>query len=92
MENKFTAVVIIAVVCAVLAGVFGYRFSKASDQNRALQEQVTTLQQENTDLKNRLEQVTAAKATLEHDYEGLKAENEALQAKHGKPVKAAATH
>lgn len=92
MENKFTAVVIIAVVCAVLAGVFGYRLSKASDQNQTLQQQVTTLQQDNTDLKNRLEQVTAAKATLEYDYEGLKAENEALQAKHGKPAKAAATH
>jgi uncharacterized protein YpmB len=86
MENKFTVAVIIAVVCAALAGVFGYRFSKASDQNRTLQEQVTTLQQENTDLKNRLDQVTAAKATLEHDYEALKAENEALQAKHGKPA------
>jgi uncharacterized protein YpmB len=92
MENKFTVVVIIAVVCAAVAGVFGYRFSKASDQNRTLQEQVTTLQQENTDLKNRLDQVTAAKATLEHDYEGLKAENEALQAKPGKPAKAAPTH
>ena len=92
MDNKFTVAVIIAVVCAALAGVFGYRFSKASDQNRALQEQVTTLQQENTDLKNRLDQVTAAKATLEHDYEGVKAENEALQAKHGRPATAAATH
>ena len=91
MENKFTVAVIIAVVCAAVAGVFGYRFSKASDQNRTLQEQVTTLQQENTDLKNRLDQVTAAKATLEHDYEGLKAENEALQAKHGKPAKPAPT-
>ena len=92
MENKFTAVVIIAVVCAVLAGVFGYRFSKASDENRALQEQVTTLQQENSQLTSQLDQLTAANGTLQHDYEGLKAENEALQAKHGKPVKAAATH
>ena len=92
MDNKFTMAVIIAVVCAAVAGVFGYRFSKASDQNRTLQEQVTTLQQENTDLKNRLDQVTAAKATLEHDYEGVKADNEALQAKHGKPATAAATH
>jgi uncharacterized protein YpmB len=92
MENKFAVAVIIAVVCAAVAGVFGYRFSKASDQNRTLQEQVTTLQQENTDLKNRLDQVTAAKATLEHDYEGLQAENEALLAKHGKPAKAAPTH
>jgi peptidoglycan hydrolase CwlO-like protein len=91
MENKFTAAVIIAVVCAALAGLFGYRFSRASDQNRTLQEQVTTLQQEKTDLKNRLDQLTAANATLQHDYEGLKAENEALQAKHGKPAKAAAT-
>jgi len=92
MDNKFTMAVIIAVVCAAVAGVFGFRWSKASDQNRALQEQVTTLQQENTDLKNRLDQVTAAKATLEHDYEGLKAENEALQAKHGKPATAATSH
>jgi uncharacterized protein YpmB len=92
MENKFTAVVIIAVVCAVLAGVFGYRFSKASDENRTLQEQVTTLEREKTDLNIRLDQLTAANGTLQHDYEGLKAENEALQAKHGKPVKAAATH
>jgi peptidoglycan hydrolase CwlO-like protein len=91
MENKFTVAVIIAVVCAALAGLFGYRFSRASDQNRTLQEQVTTLQQEKTDLKNRLDQLTAANATLQHDYEGLKAENEALQAKHGKPAKAAAT-
>jgi type II secretory pathway pseudopilin PulG len=92
MENKFTVVVIIAVVCAVLAGVFGYRFSKASDQNRTLQEQVTTLQQENSRLRSQLDQLNAAQASLQHDYEGLKAENEALQAKHGKPVKPAATH
>jgi chromosome segregation ATPase len=92
MENKFTVAVIIAVACAALAGVFGYRLSKASDQNRAFQEQVTTLQGENADLKNRLDQVTAAKATLEHDYEGVKADYEALQAKHGKPGKAATTH
>jgi peptidoglycan hydrolase CwlO-like protein len=92
MENKFTAAVIIAVVCAAVAGVFGYRLSKASDQNRAFQEQVTTLQGENTDLKNRLDRLTAANTTLQHDYEGLKAENEALQAKHGKPAKAVATH
>lgn len=92
MENKFTAAVVIAVVCAVLAGVFGYRFSKASDQNRALQEQVTTLQQENSQLTSQLDQLTAANGTLQHDYEGLKAENEALQAKHGKPAKPAGTH
>jgi len=92
MENKFTVAVIIAVALAALAGVFGYRLSNASDQNRALQEQVTTLQQENSQLKTQLEQVNAAHASLQHDYEGLKAENEALQAKHGKPAKAAATH
>ena len=92
MENKFTAVVIIAVVCAVLAGVFGYRFSKASDQNRALQEQVTTLQQEKSQLGSQVDQLNAARASLQHDYEGLKAENEALQAKHGKPAKPAGTH
>jgi peptidoglycan hydrolase CwlO-like protein len=91
MENKFTVAVIIAVVCAAVAGVFGYRFSNASDQNRALQEQVTTLQQENSQLKTQLEQLNAAHASLQHDYEGLKAENEALQAKHGKPAKAAPT-
>ena len=92
MDNKFAIAVIIAVVCAAVAGVFGYRFSKASDQNRSLQEQVVTLQRENTDLKTRLDQLTAAQASLQHDYEGLKAENEALQAKHGGPAKAAPTH
>lgn len=92
MENKFTAAVIIAVVCAVLAGVFGYRFSKASDQNRTLQEQVTTLQQENSQMRSQVDQLNAAHASLQHDYEGLKAENEALQAKHGKPAKATPTH
>jgi peptidoglycan hydrolase CwlO-like protein len=92
MENKFLVAVIIAVVCAAVAGVFGYRFSKASDQNRALQEQVTTVQQENSQLKSQLAQLNAAHASLQHDYEGLKAENEALQAKHGKPAKAAPTH
>jgi uncharacterized protein YpmB len=92
MENKFTVVVIIAVVCAAVAGVFGYRFSKASDQNSTLQEQVTTLQQENSQLKSQLEQLNVAHASLQHDYEGLKGENEALQAKHGKPAKAAPTH
>jgi peptidoglycan hydrolase CwlO-like protein len=92
MENKFTAAVVIAVVCAVLAGVFGYRFSKASDQNRALQEQVTTLQQDNSQLTSQLDELKAAHASLQHDYEGLKAENEALQAKHGKPAKPAGTH
>jgi len=92
MDNKFTVAVIIALVCAALAGVFGYRFSKASDQNRTLQEQVTTLQQENSGLRSQLEQLSAAHVSLQHDYEGLKAENEALQATHGKPAKAAATH
>jgi phage shock protein A len=92
MEKKFTVAVIIAVVCAALAGVFGYRFSKASDQNRTLQQQVTTLERENTDLKTRLDQLTATKAALQHDYENLKAESEALQAKRGKPAKASATH
>jgi len=92
MDNRFTVAVIIAVVCAALAGVFGYRFSKAADQNRALQEQVTTLQQENSGLRSQLEQLNAAHVSLQHDYEGLKAENEALQATHGKPAKAAATH
>ncbi len=92
MENKFTIAVIIAVVCAAVAGVFGYRFSKASDQNGNLQEQVVTLQRENTDLKTRLDQFTAAQASLQHENEGLKAENEALQAKHGTPAKAAPTH
>jgi uncharacterized protein (DUF3084 family) len=92
MENKFTAAVIIAVVCVVLAGVFGYRLSKASDQNSILQEQVATLERQKTDLNLRLDQLTAAQATLQQEYEALKAENEALQAKHGKPVKAAATH
>lgn len=91
MENKFTAVVIIAVVCAAVAGVFGYRFSKASDQNRDLQNQVMTLQDENSRLKSQLEQLNSAHASLQHDYEGLKAENEALQAKHGKPAMAAPT-
>lgn len=92
MENKFTVAVIIAVVCAALAGVSGYRLSKATDQNRVLEEQVATLQKENTDLKNRLDQVASANATWQHDYEGLKAENEALQAKHGKPATSAAKH
>jgi peptidoglycan hydrolase CwlO-like protein len=92
MENKFTVAVIIAVALAALAGVFGYRFSKASDQNRALQEQVTTLQQENSQLKTQLEQLNAAHASFQHDYETVKAEYEALQAKHGKPAKAAPTH
>jgi peptidoglycan hydrolase CwlO-like protein len=92
MENKFTVAVIIAVVCAALAGVFGYRLSKASDQNGTLQEQVTTLQQDNSQLKSQLEQLNGAHASLQHDYEGLKAENEVLQAKHGKPAKAAPTH
>ena len=92
MENKFTVAVIIAVVCAALAGVFGYRLSNASDQNRALQERVTTLQQENSQLKTQLEQLNAAHASLQHDYESVNAEYEALQAKHGKPAKAAPTH
>lgn len=91
MENKFTAAVIIAVVCAAVAGVFGYRLSNASDQNSALQERVTTLQQENSQLKTQLEQLNAAHASLQHDYESVKAEYEALQAKHGKPAKAAPT-
>ena len=92
MDNKFTVAVIIALVFAALAGVFGYRFSKASDQNRALQEQVTTLQQQNTDLQNRLDGLSATNTALQHDYEGVKADYEALQAKHGKPATAAATH
>lgn len=91
MDNKFTAAVIIAVVCAAVAGVFGYRFSNASDLNSTLQEQVTTLQQENSQLKSQIEELNAAHASLQHDYEGLKAENESLQAKHGKPAKPAPT-
>jgi cell division protein FtsB len=92
MENKFTVAVIIAVVCAALAGVFGFRLSKAAGQNRTLQEQVTTFERENTDLRNRLDQLGATNATLQHDCEGLKADYEALQAKHAKPAKAATTH
>ena len=92
MENKFTIAVIIAVVCAALAGVFGYRYSKASDQNRTLQDQVTTLQQDNSQLKSQLDQLNTAHTSLQHDYEGLKAEDEALQAKPGKPAKASPTH
>jgi len=92
MENKFTIVVIIAVVCAAVAGVFGYRYSKALDQNSTLQEQVTTLQQQNSQMKSQLDQLNAAQASLQHENEGLKAENEAMQAKHGTPAKAAPTH
>jgi hypothetical protein len=43
-------------------------------------------------MRRQLEQLNAAHVSLQHDYEGLKAENEALQATHGKPAKAAATH
>jgi predicted negative regulator of RcsB-dependent stress response len=84
MENKFAIAVIIAVVCAAVAGVFGYRYSKASDQNSTLQE--------NSQLKSQLEQLNASQASLQHEYEGLKAENEAMQAKHGTPAKAGVTH
>jgi predicted component of type VI protein secretion system len=91
MEQKFTIAVIVAVVCAALAGFFGYSLSKAAGQNRTLEEQVTTFARENTDLRNRLDQLTVTNTTLQSDCEGLKAEYEALQAKHGKPGKAATT-
>jgi len=91
MEQKFTIAVIVAVVCAALAGFFGYSLSKTAGQKRTLQEQVTTFERENTDLRNRLDQLTVTNTTLQHDCEGLKAEYEALQAKHGKPGKAATT-
>jgi cell division protein FtsB len=80
MQNKFTI------------GVSGYRQFKSADENRRLQEQVTTLQQENAQLKSQVEQLTTARAGLQRDYDALKAENEALQVKHGKPAKAAPTH
>jgi uncharacterized protein YlxW (UPF0749 family) len=92
MDNKFTMAVIIAVLCAAVAGVFGYRLSVRTNEKAALEQQVATLQEENRNLQSRFEQLTAANATLQHDYEGVKAEYEALQAKHGKPATAAATH
>ena len=89
MDQKMKVVAIIAVICAVLAGFFAYRSSVATDENSRLQEQVETLQQENSKLKTQLDELAAAQATLQHDYEGVKAENEELKAKHGRPAKAA---
>jgi type II secretory pathway pseudopilin PulG len=89
MNQKVTVLVIIAVVCAALAGVFGYRQSRASDQNRALQEQVMTLEDQNAQLKRQVDQLSAADTALRRDYDALKAENEELKSKHGKPAKPA---
>ncbi len=88
MDNKFTMAVIIAVVCAAVAGVFGYRLSVRTNQKEALEQQVTALQGENTSLHSRLDQLTASQASLQHENEGLKAETVELQAKNRKHPKA----
>ncbi|HUU14740.1 MAG TPA: hypothetical protein VM182_13695 [Terriglobia bacterium] len=89
MDQKMKVVVIIAVICAALAGFFAYRLSVVTDENSRLQEQVATLQQESSKLKSQLDELSAAQATLQRDYESVEAENEELKAKHGRPAKAA---
>ena len=81
MEQKFLIAVIIAVVCAGLAGFFGYSESVATREKQRLESQVSTLNQENMQIKSQLEQLKTAQAALERDYDALKAEREALQAK-----------
>lgn len=61
-------------------------------KTRRLQEQVTTLQEERSQFKSQVDQLMAARAGLQRAYDALKAENEALHAKSGKPAKAAPTH
>ena len=89
MDQTMKVVVIIAVICAALAGFFAYRLSVVTDENSRLQEQVATLQQESSKLKSQLDELSAAQATLQRDYESVEAENEELKAKHGRPAKAA---
>ncbi len=91
MENKFTVAVIIAVVCAAVAGLFGYRLPVRTNEKAALEQQVATLQGDKADLQSRLEKLTASQAALQNENEGLKAENAELQAKTGKHSKAAPT-
>lgn len=60
MEQRSLRVLIIAVVCAGLAGLFGYRQSKTAGENDRLQAQVATLSQENAQLKSQLDQQAPA--------------------------------
>jgi uncharacterized protein YlxW (UPF0749 family) len=87
-----TIVVLVALVCAALAGIFAYRQSKASEQNRTLQEQVMTLEHENADLQKRLDDQTTASVAGQHENESLKAENDELKTSHGKPAKTVGAH
>lgn len=89
MERRISIAMVVAVLCVAAAGVFGYRQSKALDENHALQERIVTLEQDNSDLKNRLKQLTTADDSLKGELDALKAENEDLKLKPGKGTKPA---
>lgn len=90
MENKFTMAVIIAVICAAVAGLYGYRLSVRTNEKEALEQQVAILRGDKADLQNRLDKLTAAQAALQTENVGLKAEIAELQVKNGKHPKALA--
>lgn len=81
MEQKFVITVMIAVLCAMLAGVFGYTTSVAGSEKQRLESQISALNKENTQLKSQLDQSKMAQATLQRDFDALKAEKGTTKAK-----------
>lgn len=81
MEQKFVIVVMIAVLCAGLAGFFGYSASVAGSEKQRLESQISALNQENTQLKSQLDESKTAQAALQKDLDALKAQKGITKAK-----------
>lgn len=81
MEQKFVITVMIAVLCAGLAGVFAYSASVAGSEKQRLQSQISALNQENTQLKSQLDQSKTTQAALQKDLDTLEAQKGTPKAK-----------
>ncbi len=55
--------------------------SKARQENEQLKAQVTSAQQDNSQLRSQLDQVTSSRDAVQKENDALRAENEALKAK-----------
>jgi len=86
MEQKFVVAVMIAVICAGLAGFLGYSASRTVNENERLKSQVATLQQEKTQLQSQLDRLKTAQGALQHDYDALKAQRVTTPARRARPA------
>lgn len=55
--------------------------SKARQENEQLKAQVTSAQQDNSQLRSQLDQVTSSRDAVQKENDALRAENEALKVK-----------